>query len=459
MAKNVLIIGGSDAGVMAALNLKELAPEHEVTVILADEYPNHSICGLPYAVSGKVEKWEDLAHRKLKDLTATGVKYVFNTTADSIDPEKRLVYAHTAEGAEVTYAYDELVVATGARPRTSMIKGLEPEGSKRIHVMHTMQDFFKFQESLEDESMQNIAIVGAGYIGLEMAEALRMRRRRVTMFQMTGEVLDTIEPDLGAMVRQELIANGVEVRTNSTITELEERDTGVDVNEKGTAAPLVFDMVLVVVGVQPNSEILAEAGAKTGIAGSVVTNDYMQTSLPHIWAAGDVAETKHRLLGRTYISLGTTSHKQGRIAALNIAGKELAFEGSLGTQVLTVFDLVIARTGLLEKEAVKAGFDPFTTTVVVDDHKAYYPGAQKITIRITGDKKSQLLLGAQLIGYFGSEIPKRTDIYATAIYNKMTIPEFSHLDLTYSPKVGAPWDAVQEATQTWEREFRKAENE
>lgn len=456
MSKNILIIGGSDAGVMVALNLKELAPEFEVTVILADEYPNHSICGLPYAVSGEVENWEDLAHRKLKDLTATGVKYYFNTTADRIDSAKRQVHAHTAEGTEVIYDYDELVVATGASPRTSMIKGLEPEGSERIHLMHTMQDFFKFQESLEDESRQDIAIVGAGYIGLEMAEALRMRGRQVTMFQKPAEVLGTVDPDLGAMVRQELVDNGVEVRVNSTISELEETKDTVKIYEKDSDVPFTFDLVLVVTGVLPNSAILDAAGAKTGIAGAIVTNDYMQTSLPHIWAAGDVVETKHRLLGRTYISLGTTSHKQGRIAAQNIAGNKISFEGSVGTQVLTVFDLVIARTGLLEREALKAGFDPFTSTAVVDDHKAYYPGAQKITIRITGDKETKLLLGAQLIGYFGSEIPKRTDIYATAIYNKMTIPEFSHLDLTYSPKVGAPWDAVQEATQRWESEFRKA---
>lgn len=180
----------------------------------------------------------------------------------------------------------------------------------------------------------------------------------------------------------------------------------------------------------------------------------METSLRNIWAAGDLVETKHRLLGPTYMPLGTTAHKQGRIAAFNIAEIQKSFKGVVGTQVLNVFDLVIARTGLLEEEAKQARYSPYSTTIVVDDHKAYYPGSSKITIRITGDKDTKQLLGAQLIGFYGSEVAKRNDIYATAIHNGMTVEEFSDLDLSYSPPVGAPWDAVQQATQEWENHFK-----
>jgi len=180
----------------------------------------------------------------------------------------------------------------------------------------------------------------------------------------------------------------------------------------------------------------------------------MRTGLPNVWAAGDGVVTHHRLLGVTYLPLGTTSHKQGRVAGENAIGGDARFAGSLGTQVVKVFDVVAARTGLRDHEAIAAGHAPHSHTAIADDHKRYYPGATPISIRITGDSRDGRLLGAQLVGTRGAEISKRVDTYATALHHGMTVAAMSDLDLSYTPPLGSPWDAVQMATQAWEREAR-----
>lgn len=213
--------------------------------------------------------------------------------------------------------------------------------------------------------------------------------------------------------------------------------------------------MLVVVGVRPNTSLLTAAGAETGPAGAVSVDEQMRTGLPHVWAAGDGVVTHHRLLGTTYLPLGTTAHKQGRIAGENAIGGNARFAGSLGTQVVKIFDLVAARTGLRDHEAAAAGFTPFSASSAPDDHKAYYPGATPIDIRITGDHDGRLL-GAQLVGHRSAEIAKRVDTYATALHHGMTVAGMSDLDLSYTPPLGSPWDAVQMATQEWERQSRLA---
>ncbi|ATO54781.1 MULTISPECIES: FAD-dependent oxidoreductase [Lactobacillaceae] len=460
-AEKLLIIGGSDAGVSAALKAKELKPELEVQVLLADEYPNLSICGLPYAISGEVANWRSLAHRGLKELTATGVKFQMNMIAEKIDSQQHEVVVHSLSGELKVYHYNHLVVATGAKPKLSHIKGVDlsrTQQSRKVHVLHTMADYFAIEKNLATNDTQEVAIVGSGYIGIEMAEALKKRQLDVTIFQRSTEILSTVDADLGQIVHRKLSMNSVNVVTGLTVSEINENNRNVEViglNERHKSEAYKFDLVLIVVGVQPNAELLIKAGATTGIAGAIKVDQYMHTSLPDIWAAGDLVETKHHLLGETYLPLGTTAHKQGRTAGFNIAGIQRAFKGSIGTQVLKVFDLVVARAGLLASEAIHAGFDPLTVTTVVDDHKAYFPGSQKIRIRITGDKKTGRLLGVQLIGHYGSEVAKRSDIFATAIFNDMTVAEISDLDLSYSPPVGSPWDAVQIAAQNWEQQNTK----
>lgn len=454
----LVAIGGSDAGISAALRARELDPSVEVTVVVADAYPNFSICGIPYYISGEVTHWRNLAHRTHAELEATGMKLRLDTWASSIDVAGQRLAVRNPDGSNDFIAYDELIVGTGAVPVRPPIEGLDAlDSADGVRLLHSMGDTFSLTESLDRIKPKRALIVGAGYVGLEMAEGLTMRGIEVTQVEMLPEVLPTVEVELGALVHDELAKNGVDVHTNATVTRIVKTDTGLHVDgntTNGEALAWDVDLVLVVVGVRPDTDLLVEAGAKTGPRGAVLVEESMATGLPHVWAAGDCVVTHHRLLGTTYLPLGTTAHKQGRVAGENALGGSVKYAGSLGTQVVKVFGLVAARTGLRDHEAVGAGFAPVSTTASPDDHKAYYPGATPISIRITGDADTGRLLGAQLVGARGAEISKRVDTYATALFHEMTVSEMTELDLSYTPPLGSPWDAVQMATQAWVKEHQ-----
>ncbi|MDJ1114771.1 FAD-dependent oxidoreductase [Microbacterium dauci] len=451
---HLVAIGGSDAGISTALRARELDPSVDVTVVVADAYPNFSICGIPYYFSREVQPWQSLAHRTHADLEATGMNLRLNTLATGIDVAARTLTVRDEHGTESTIPYDALMVGTGASPSTAGIAGLDELGpADGVHLLHSMGDTFALEQFLDTRQPESAIIVGAGYVGLEMAEALTVRGLKVTQLQRGPEVLSTLDPELGALVHDELTRHDVSVYTD-TLVDAVSRD-GAQLTVTGTrhGDPIAHtaDLVLVVVGVRPNTSLLTAAGAQTGAGGAVLVDEQMRTGLPNLWAAGDGIVTHHRLLGVTYLPLGTTSHKQGRVAGENAIGGNATFGGSLGTQVVKVFDLVAARTGLRDHEAAAAGFAPHSHTAIADDHKRYYPGATPISIRITGDTRDGRLLGAQLVGTRGAEISKRVDTYATALHHEMTVPAMSDLDLSYTPPLGSPWDAVQMATQAWEQ--------
>ncbi len=355
--------------------------------------------------------------------------------------------------------YDALVVATGAVPVKPPIAGLDHLGPREaVHLLHTMGDTFALMRTLQEQDIKRAVIVGAGYVGLEMAEALVARGVAVTQVEQLPEVLPTVDPDLGALVRAELQRHGVDVSCDTRVNAIRQLEPGsthhVEVSASGPDGETLrfpADLVLVSVGVRPDSQLAANAGAELGTKGAIVIDRQMRTNLPDVLAAGDCVTTHHRLLGPSYLPLGTTAHKQGRIAGENALGGSREFAGSLGTQVVKVFDLVAARTGLRDPEAAAAGFDPVTIPAEADDHKAYYPGTHKIAMRYTGDRRTGRLLGVQLVGHLHSEIAKRIDIPATAIFNELTIDAISDLDLSYTPPLGSPWDALQTGAQTWQR--------
>ncbi|KJL21310.1 MULTISPECIES: FAD-dependent oxidoreductase [Microbacterium] len=456
---HLVAIGGSDAGISTALRARELDPSVDVTVVVADAYPNFSICGIPYYFSREVQPWQSLAHRTHADLEATGMNLRLDTLATGIDVDSRRLTVRDAHGSESTIAYDELMVGTGASPSIAGIAGLDQLGpDDGVHLLHSMGDTFALEKYLDEHQPETAIIVGAGYVGLEMAEALTVRGLQVTQLQRGPEVLSTLDPELGSLVHDELTRHGVDVLTGTRV-EAVAREAGriaVTGTRDGEAFSRNADVVLVVVGVRPNTSLLTAAGATTGAGGAVVVDEQMRTGLPNVWAAGDGVVTHHRLLGVTYLPLGTTAHKQGRVAGENAIGGDTRFAGSLGTQVVKVFDVVAARTGLRDHEATAASFAPHSHTAIADDHKRYYPGATPISIRITGDTNDGRLLGAQLVGTRGAEISKRVDTYATALHHGMTVAAMSDLDLSYTPPLGSPWDAVQVATQAWERETRRS---
>jgi NADPH-dependent 2,4-dienoyl-CoA reductase/sulfur reductase-like enzyme len=463
---HLVMIGGSDAGISAALRARELEPAADVTVIQEDAYPNFSICGIPYYLSGEVTSWRTLAHRSLADLEAAGMRLRLDTTARRIDVAGRKLLVTSADGAEELLGYDKLVVGTGAVPVRPPIAGLAGPAvlgpDDGVHLLHSMGDTFAVMATLEQGVPATAVIVGAGYIGLEMADALTVRGLAVTQMEQLPEVLPTVDPELGALVHAELAGHGVEVLTGTTVQaitcagagqprRLHVQATAAD----GSAVTRAADMVLVVVGVRPETALAANAGATLGVKGAIAVDRGMRTNLPDVFAAGDCVITHHRLLGETYLPLGTTAHKQGRVAGENALGGNRQFAGSLGTQVVKIFDQAAARTGLRDHEAKAAGFDPVTVASQADDHKAYYPGSHRIAMRVTGDRATGRLLGLQLFGHKNAEIAKRIDIAAAAIFNHMIVDAVSDLDLSYTPPLGSPWDAVQMGAQAWTRHTRR----
>ncbi len=305
---HLLMIGGSDAGISAALRARELDDSADVTVVVADAYPNFSICGIPYYVSGEVTHWRDLAHR---------------------------------DGTEELIGYDKLIVGTGACSARPPIGGLATLGpGDGVHLLHSMGDTFAVMRTLEQAAPASTVIIGAGYIGLEMAEALTARGLPVTQLEQLPEVLPTVDPGLGALVHEELASHGVEVLAGTAVRRVSKTEPGsparlrVDAADAGgQQVTRLADLALVVTGVRPDTELAAAAGAALGVRGAIVVDRRMRTGLPDVLAAGDCVVTHHRLLGETYLPLGTTAHKQGRVAGENALGGDREFAGSLGTQV------------------------------------------------------------------------------------------------------------------------------
>ncbi len=459
---HVVAIGGSDAGISAALRIREVDPTAEVTVVVADAYPNFSICGIPYYVSGEVTHWRNLAHRSIADLEATGMTLYLDTVARRIDAEDHKLLLVGSNGTEQLLAYDSLVIGTGAvsvRPPIEGLIGPDALGvADGVHLLHSMGDTFAVVRTLEESRPSTAVIVGAGYIGLEMAEALVARGLSVTQFEQLSEVLPTVDTELGSLVHAELREHGVEVLTDSAVTRMSRAPAGspggilVEGRSNSDGDMKRFaDLVLVVVGVRPDTDLAAGAGVTLGIKGAIVVDRNMRTNLADVFAAGDCVETYHRLLGTTFLPLGTTAHKQGRVAGENALGGNREFAGSLGTQVVKIFDMVASRSGLRDHEARNAGFDPLTVGFEADDHKAYYPDSHRIRMRYTGDRNTGRLLGVQLFGHRHAEVAKRIDIAASAIFNGMTIEAMSDLDLSYTPPLGSPWEALQSGAQAWVR--------
>jgi NADPH-dependent 2,4-dienoyl-CoA reductase/sulfur reductase-like enzyme len=457
---HLVMIGGSDAGISAALRARELDSDAEVTVVVADAYPNFSICGIPYYISGEVTPWRNLAHRTTADLEATGMRLRLDTTARRIDVAGRKLLVTAADGTEELLSYDKLIVGTGAVPVKPPITGLNQLGpAEGVHLLHSMGDTFALMRTLEETAPESAVIVGAGYIGLEMADALTTRGLHVIQMEQLPEVLPTVDAPLGAHVHAQLTGHGAEVLTGTTVRRISPAAAGAAgrlqveaIAADSSPVTRAAEVVLVVVGVRPDTELAAEAGATLGVRGAIAVDPAMRTGLPDVFAAGDCVITRHRLLGETYLPLGTTAHKQGRVAGENALGGHRQFAGSLGTQVVKIFDQAAARTGLRDHEATAAGFDPVTVGSEADDHKAYYPGSHRITMRVTGDRTTGRLLGMQLFGHKNAEIAKRIDIAATAIFHGMTIDGLSDLDLSYTPPLGSPWEAVQMGAQAWLRE-------
>jgi NADPH-dependent 2,4-dienoyl-CoA reductase/sulfur reductase-like enzyme len=448
--KNIVIIGGSDAGISAALRIRELNPEIIPTMIVADRYPNFSICGLPYFISHEVTHWENLAHRTRQDIENAGINLLLEHTAESINPGVKQLRVVDKSGNSKTLNYEKLVIGTGAVSLKPNIAGIDHPG---VFFLRWMPESFAIDEFIKKQNPKTAVIIGAGYIGIEMSEALTKRGLKVNVVEFAQSVMPSVDIDFGNKIREMLTQNGITVNTNIAVESIHK--IGKQLVVKGTNNfEEATDMVLVAVGSIPNTALGQSIGINTGIKGAFKVNLKMETNLPDVYAAGDCVETWHRLLKNyTYLPLGTIAHKQGRIAGENAVGGNKEFAGTLGTQSVKIFDKIVARTGLNENEALMAGVQPISADIETWDHKVYYPPADKIYIQVTADQKTKKVIGAQIFGAYKTEVSKRIDIFATAIFHGITVVEFSDYDLSYTPPLSSPWDPVQMAVQNLEKKF------
>jgi NADPH-dependent 2,4-dienoyl-CoA reductase/sulfur reductase-like enzyme len=446
-----VIIGGSDAGISAALRARELDAGCDISLIVADRFPNFSICGIPYFLSGEVARADDLAHRKAADIEAQGIRLLLEHRATRIDPDARLVEVQGPDGGLAQLPYDKLLLGTGAVSIRPRLPGADLPG---VFALRWMGDTLKLAAYLEERRPRQALIIGGGYIGMEMAEALIHRGLAVTVVEAMPSVMTTLDRDLGERVGAELTRHGVEVLAGTRIEAIEPDGDALAVHGSGGLQRRV-DLVLTVIGARAETALGAAAGVHTGLADAFKVSRRMETNRPDIYAAGDCVETWHRVTGtHAYLPLGTTSHKQGRIAGENAVGGHREFQGSVGTQSVRLFDLVAARTGLHDADARAAELTPLSVDSEHWDHKVYYPGAKRMLIRVTGEADTGRLLGAQIIGAYGTEVSKRVDIFAAALHQGMQVEDLNDLDLSYTPPLSSPWDPVQMAAQAWVQRWR-----
>ena len=449
---NLLIIGGSDAGISAALRARELNGEIVPTIVTGDNFPNFSICGLPYYISGEIKDWKNLAHRTKQDIENEGINLLLEHTAQAIDKDKKNVTVVDKAGVSKVLNYDKLIIGTGAVSLKPNIPGLENPG---VFFLRWMPECFAIDEFIKKNEPKTAVIIGAGYIGMEMCEALTKIGIKVTVVEFLESVLPSVDIDFGNKISDVLKQNGITVYNRIAVQSINTMENQLLI--KGTDNfEILTDMVLVAVGSTPNTSLGKAVGIETGIKGAFKVNLKMETNIPDIYAAGDCVETWHRITQKhTYLPLGTIAHKQGRIAGENAVGGDKTFMGTLGTQSVKLFDKVVARTGLNEKEAINAGFDPVSIDFETWDHKVYYPVAEKIFIKVTADKNTGKILGAQMLGSYRTEVSKRIDIFATAIFHDVKVNGFSDYDLSYTPPLSSPWDPVQMAVQKLEKVIKK----
>ncbi|WP_030436374.1 FAD-dependent oxidoreductase [Actinoplanes subtropicus] len=439
----LVVIGGDAAGMSAASQArKRLGPEKlEIVAFERGHFTSYSACGIPYWIGGSVAERDALVARSPEDHRKAGIDVRLRHEVVGIDLDRREVVAHDlVGGGEVREGFDHLVYATGASPVTPEWARIPAAG---IFGVQTLDDGAAIHDWLDGEPKPRKAVViGGGYIGVEMAEAMVLRGLDVTLLEKSPEPMaKTVDPEMGSLVRKAIGEMGIEVVTDAEVSGIGTGGGRVrEVLTPGGALPA--DIVVMGLGVRANSSLAEEAGLPVGVTGGVRTDRRMRVAgVEGVWAAGDCVETHHLLTGEpVHIPLGTHANKQGRVAGINIGGGYATFPGVIGTAVTKVCNLEVARTGLTEKEARRAGFAFVTASVESTSRAGYYPGAALMTVKLIAERRTGTLLGAQIVGR--TEAAKRIDALAVAVWNRMTVEEMTALDLSYAPPFAPVWDPV-----------------
>ena len=438
----VVIIGGVAGGATAAARLRRLDEQAEIVVFERSGYVSYANCGLPYYIGGVIEDPEALTLQTPESFFSrfrVTMKVRHEVTA--LHPERKTVSVKNLEtGEEFEEPYDKLLLSPGAKPTQPRLPGV---GLEKLFTLRTVEDTFRIKDYIRQNHPKSAVLAGGGFIGLELAENLRELGMEVTIVQRPKQLMNPFDPDMAAFIHSEVRANGVELALGYTVEGFQERDGGVDVLLKDSA-PLHADMVVLAIGVTPDTALAKEAGLELGLKGSIVVNSRMETSLPDIYAVGDAVQVRHSVTGQdVLLSLAGPANKQGRIAADNICGGDSRYLGSQGSSVLKVFGMTAAVTGVSETNAKKAGLDADAVVLSPMSHAGYYPGGKLMTMKVIFEKETFRLLGAQIVGYEG--VDKRIDVLAAAIHAGLTAIRLKDLDLAYAPPYSSAKDPVNMA--------------
>ncbi len=437
MSERLIVVGGVAAGMSAAAKARRTNPDLEIEVYEKTGYVSYGACGIPYFVKGEIPNVDDLIARTPEQFAKQRIyAHTYHEVLD-INVENHTVRVRNLDtGEEFTDHWDKLILTTGGVAARPPIPGLSLPG---IFTVRTPEDGLAIRQWIAEQRPTRGLIVGGGYIGLEMAEALAAHGIHVTIVEMLPQVMPNMDADMVEHIQAELERQGVDLQLEHPVEAFEGDGRVREVVAGGEHFPA--DIVIFSVGVKPNVTLAKQAGIVLGPTGAVAVDDHMRTNVPNVWAAGDVAEVHHLVTGKpAYIPLGTTANKQGRVAGTNAAGGDAAFGGVVGTAVVKVFDLHAARTGLSEREAREEGFDVAIVTIKSSSKAHYMPHPSPIHVKLVFEKGSHRLLGGQIVGREG--VAKRIDIIATALHAGWTTYDLAKLDLAYAPPFSPVWDPI-----------------
>ena len=438
----VVIIGGVAGGATAAARIRRLDEQAEIVVFERSGFVSYANCGLPYYIGGVIEDPDALTLQTPESFFSrfrVTMKVRHEVTA--IHPERKTVSVKNLETGELfEESYEKLLLSPGAKPTQPRLPGL---GSEKIFTLRTVEDTFRIKEYIQKNHPKSAVLAGGGFISLELAENLRELGMDVTIVQRPKQLMNPFDADMAAFIHGEMRKHGVRLALGHTVEGFEEKDSGVDVLLKDEA-PLRADMVVLAIGVSPDTGLAKDAGLELGIKGSILVNDRMETSVPDIYAVGDAVQVKHFVTGQdALIALAGPANKQGRIAADNICGGDSRYAGSQGSSVIKIFDMTAATTGINETNAKKGGLNVDTVILSPMSHAGYYPGGKVMTMKVVFEKETYRLLGAQIVGYEG--VDKRIDVLATAIRAGLKATQLKELELAYAPPYSSAKDPVNMA--------------
>jgi NADPH-dependent 2,4-dienoyl-CoA reductase/sulfur reductase-like enzyme len=444
MTERLVIIGGDAAGMSAAAGARRRRSVDQLEIVAFERghHTSYSACGIPYFVGDVVHDAEALVARTPEAHRAAGIDVRMRHEVVEIDPASKSVIvrnldARVDEPAELIEPYSQLVIATGATPYRPPLPGLDAAG---VYGVQTLDDGIRLRSVVDIAAPKHVVVVGAGYIGIEMAEALLRRGSSVTVICAQQTPMTSLDPDMGELITAAMLGLGIDLHLGEHVVSLDV-EHGHVVAARTADARYPADLVVLGTGAHPNAALAEAAGIVIGPTGGIATDDHQRTSVEGVYAAGDCVETRHLVTGEPIaIALGTHANKQGRVVGINTTGGDAVFPGVIGTAVTKVCEYEVARTGLNEREAASAGLDAFPTKIEGTSRASYYPEPAPLWVKVVTERGTGRLLGAQIVGREGAA--KRIDVLAACIWNRMTVEEIISVDLGYAPPFSPVWDPV-----------------